>query len=153
MMDLLDQFEKEFKKMREELGFSASLDELDTVFHLRDFIQQVGFVSTSLDRMLSGRIRDTFSSWIGYLHGLAMPNPGYMPAAEEASLFENQREEIFVLMRKYIALSNENAIIGLEQDKKRQAEFFDEALALWNETKPQLLKYLQRTHTHWRSLS
>ena len=152
-MEVLKSFEEEFEKLREDLGFKATLDELDSVFYLRDFVQQWGFVSTNLDRVLSGRIRDTFQSWLVFLHRLSMPNPSYMPEAEEAALFESQREEQFALMHRYLAFITDNSIIGLQSDQKRQAEYFDEAMQLWNETKEKLIEYHVIIRDHWSNFS
>ena len=60
--ELQKEFDQEFAKMKQELGFKSSFEELEKIFFLRDFIQKEGFISTSLSRMMCHRITSTFNS-------------------------------------------------------------------------------------------
>ena len=149
--ELLNKFESSFAEMKKELGFKASLEELDEVFYFRDLILQAKFVSGKLSRMLCGRIRDSFDIWIRQMHEWLMPNPSSMIGVSESQAFsDEEKEKINMMMRKFMTLTSENIVIGLKKDKKREAEYIDEALGLWNDNKSSLISYTEKVNKHWK---
>jgi hypothetical protein len=149
--ELVKRFEREFEKLKKELGFRPSLEQLDDIFYFRDFIQKEGYIGTKLSRMLSGRIVSTYGMWEGYLHSLLMPNPNNMPNIEESKLMdEAERKEILKQMTKLRAFVTKNAVIGLTDDRKAEAEFFNEAVELWDkEFKAYLTKLMKKVNEGW----
>ena len=73
--ELLEELKEKFEKTRKELGFKSNFDEINEIFFINDFILHEKFVSEFFSRQLCRRIVDTYNSWVGYLHGLMMPNP------------------------------------------------------------------------------
>lgn len=149
--DILAEFEKEFESMKKDLGFSSSLDELDSVFFIRDFIQKEDFLSNRLSRQVCARIRDTYWSWVNYLHSLIAPNPGFMISINESECFnEKERLEIVKLISKMMIFVNNNTMIGLSKDKIAEAKFVDDAFSTWkNEVSPKLIEIFKKTIDKW----
>ena len=149
--ELIKQFEREFEKIKKDLGFKSSLEELDKVFFLRDFILKENYVATKLSRMVCGRIVDTYYSWANYLQGLLMPNPGHMLSMTESQVFdENEKEEIFNLCSKVMALVSRNSLVGITRDKNEEAKFIDESLEFWNKTfSSELERIMKRVKDFW----
>ncbi|MBN2368485.1 hypothetical protein JXC34_05695 [Candidatus Woesearchaeota archaeon] len=138
--------------MKKDLGFNSTLEELDEVFYFTDYILQVKFISPKLSRMLCGRIRDTFNLWITQLHAWLVPNPYSMIGLSESQAFnDKEKEEITKIMAKFMAFTSQNILIGLTKDKMKEAEYFDNAMTLWNDSKPIFIKYSKKVNEYWKS--
>jgi len=149
---LLQNLESSFNEMKKELGFKSNFKNLDEVFYFRDFILQVGFVSPKLSRMLCGRIRDTFNLWISQMHAWLIPNPSSMIGISESQAFtDKEKEEITEIMKKFMAFTSGNVLIGLTKDTKKEAEYFDNALDLWHQNKNTLISYAKKVNDYWNS--
>lgn len=147
---LMEQFESSFEQMKQELGFKTTLKELDEIFFLKDYISRVQFVSLTLSRDICGRISETFSMWLSQFHEWVMPNPASMIRNSEGSIFtDEEKNEMMNLMKKIRVLSSKNGIVGLTKNKKSEAEYIDEAVKLWDELKPLMLKYNKKVHNYW----
>ncbi len=153
--ELQKEFDQEFAKMKQELGFKSSFEELEKIFFLRDFIQKEGFISTSLSRMMCHRITSTFNSWVSYLHGLVMPNPGSMIGVTESQMFEQDaKQEVIVLLNQIMEIVSRNTLIGLTKNKKQEAQFIDDSVVFWNEKlKPKLTELLSKVNATWKEKS
>ena len=150
-MTLLKEFETAFEKLKSELKFKSSLEDFDRIFFFRDFISREKFVSTSLSRALSGRIVELYMSWNGYLHGLVLPNPAYMPSVTENQMFsDEEKDNMLTLMKKIMALSSTHSVVGVTKDKKLEAQYFDDAVHFWDKTlQPELAKILKKVNAQW----
>jgi len=149
---LLQNLESSFNEMKKELGFKSNFKNLDEVSYFRDFILQVGFVSPKLSRMLCGRIRDTFNLWISQMHAWLIPNPSSMIGISESQAFtDKEKEEITEIMKKFMAFTSGNVLIGLTKDTKKEAEYFDNALDLWHQNKNTLISYAKKVNDYWNS--
>lgn len=137
--------------MKKELGFKASLEELDSIFFLRDYILREGYVSSSLSRAISHRIVDLFLSWNNYLHGMIMPNPQYLPNVSESELFdEEEKKDIILIISKIMSLSSRNSLIGVNKDKSKEGKFIDDSVVLWNDVlNPKLTEILKKVNKYW----
>ncbi|MBT5023248.1 hypothetical protein HOK51_09025 [Candidatus Woesearchaeota archaeon] len=150
--ELMEDFETEFEKIKQELGFKATLKELESVFFLRDFIHATKFVSSSLSRQVCGRICETFKGWSGYLHGIVMPVPHSMYSVTENNMFDDDnKKEIMLIMKKIMEFTSRSALIGLTKDKKAEAEFIDETFKFWNDELNVLLeKTMSKVNQGWK---
>ncbi len=149
--ELLQEFETQFVLMKKELGFKSTLEQLDEVFYLNDSILQAGFISPKLSRMICGRIRDSFGLWIQQLHGWLVPNPYSMIGISESQAFnDKEKEEITEVMKKFMAFTSENVLIGLTKDKKKEAEYIDNALKIWKENASTLVSYAEKVNSYWK---
>ncbi len=154
MSEILKEFEKEFEKIRSELKFKATLQELDDIFFITDHVQKEGFVSKKLSRQISRRIVDMYVSWAQYLHGLLVANPGSLVSMIESQAFsETEKEDITRLLDQLMALSIENNIIGINRNKKQESEFIDKSVQLWKEISPKLESVMKKTHGRWSERS
>jgi len=149
--ELLKELEEKFKKLKEELQIESSLDEIDDIFFIRDYILREGFVSENLSRQICSRIADLYLAWNNYLHSLIMPNPQNILNMSEAKLFNNdEKKEISELMKKAMAISSRNSLIGLTKDTDEEAEFIDYAVEFWNETfKEKLIPIMAKINEEW----
>ena len=99
--------------------------------------------------MLCGRMKETFDSWVRQMHEWIMPNPSSMISVSESQAFrDEEKENINMMMKKFMAFSSENIIIGVGKDKKREAEFIDNGLQLWNENKKDLISYTEKVNSN-----
>lgn len=142
--------DKEFERVRKELGFTATLEELDAIFFVRDFIARDKYVSTNLNRQLCHCIAGLFNNWAGYMHNIIMPPPGNMFYSAESSQFsEDERAQLIQTMHKFMAHVSKNTLIGLTKDKKEEAAFIDSSITFWNDNKHILISALTKTQTYW----
>jgi len=147
---LLERFHTAFAKMKEELKFNASLEELDEVFFFNDYILQCRYISNRLSRMVCARIRDTFNSWISYLHSLLLPNPGSMINHAEHQLFNDaDKQRITETLHSYLALTSENMLIGLNKDTAAEAKYIDNSLKVWKDNLNFLIEVSEKVNKHW----
>ena len=148
--ELIRDFEAKFIVMQKHLGFKSSLEELDRIFYLRDFISKEGFVSNKLSRMLCSRIIGTFAVWENYFHALIVPNPNSMPNVEESKVAtEEDKKEMLRIMTQIRELNTRNTIIGLEEDEKAEGRLFDDSVQLWNSNKPFFIRIMKKMNTGW----
>ena len=151
MSELLTEFEQKFAILKKELKFKTSLEEIDEIFFIRDFISDKGYVSTSLSRQICWRIVDLFTMWYGYLHNIIVPNPGSMVSITESSQFnEQEKAEIMDIMNQFMKITSTNMFVGLTRDKRAEARFIDGAVETWNTLKPKLMNISTRVNTLWK---
>ncbi len=150
-MSVSEELKTEFEKTRQELGFESTLEDIDSIFFVTDFIREKGYVSDNLDRQICSRITNTFMSWANYLHGLVMPNTRSMISVTETQMFsDDEKDEIMDLISAIMALTSRNTLIGLTKDKKATAEFIDESVNTWQDSfKPQLVEIMQTVNQTW----
>lgn len=150
--ELLDELEQEFEKLKQQEGFESTLDELDRVFYIRDYILALKYVSLNLERQLAWRIVETYNNWLNYLHSIIMPPPHNMVAnAESQQISEEEKQNIMQLMNKVLAHTSTSPINTLK--KESQGKFIDNSLKLWNEVQPELLNIMQKINKYWKSRS
>jgi hypothetical protein len=148
--DLLKGINQEFNLMKKELNFKATLDELDDIFFIEDYILRVGFISKSLSRIICGAIADTFNLWVGQLHSWIMPNTSSIIGISESDIFdEKEKKDMQHIMKVFRAFISENVVIGLTKDKEREGKYIDNALLLWNENKSTLITYAKKVNDYW----
>lgn len=149
--ELMQELEKEFGVMKKDLGFKATLEELDSIFFLRDFIGEHKFVSSSLSRMVCARIVNTLNSWANYLHGIIMPHPQNMFSGTETKMFsEDDKKELYPLLDQIMELSSRNGLIGLTKNKTEEAKFIDDAVNFWkSQLKPKLIELMTTVNKKW----
>jgi hypothetical protein len=154
MTDLMKDFEKEFEKIKKDLKFKATLEDLDEIYFLRDYIQKEGYVGNKLSRQLARRISDVFVSWLQYLHGLVVVSPGNVINLVESQLFnDDEKAEINKIMEKIMAVSSKNSLITLTRDKNLEKEFFDDSVSVWKEINPKLVQFMERVGKEWEDRS
>ena len=138
---LMQEFETSFQKMKRELGFKASFEELEEVFYLKDGILKAGFVSDHLSRQVCSRITELYLSWINHLHSLLIPNGGNMISSSEMkTLNDEDRKKMWSIIVAGMELVDRNALIGLEKNKAEEGKFIDDSLNLWNSSVNKELK-------------
>lgn len=148
---LLKDFETEFEKMRKELKFSASLEQLDRVFYLRDYILSAKYLSPNFSKMITRRITDVLNTWNGYLHALIMPNPTNMVNVTESKMFSDEEKEAMIpLMNSICELLSRNNLIALTKDTAEEGKWIDDCLGFWNKIlKKEATKIAKKTHSIW----
>ena len=148
--EIIQEFEEKFKKIKKELGFSATLEELDEIFFYYDYITQAKYVSPNLSRILCSRMVETYNSWINFLHAMIVPNPSSMINIEESKIFtEKEKEEMMQMMKQFMAHVSKNILIGLTKNKKEEGKFFDDSITIWNQNKTKLIEYKEKINKHW----
>ena len=149
--ELMKEFEEEFEKIKKEMGFKATLADLDSIFFLKDFISKEGYVSNKLSRQICGRMVDLFGTWYNYLHTIIMPNPASMLNMTESQAFpDEEKQEILAIMAKCMAQVSKNTLNGLTKNKKDEAEFMDSSVELWKkELNPKLRDIIKKVKSNW----
>ncbi len=129
---LLDELKERFAIMKAELGFKSSLEDLNNIFFLDDFVIKTEFVSNRLSRQICSRIVETYMNWNNYLHSLIIANPQNMINVTESKVFnDEERVEIRKLMTKAMALVSTNTLVGLTKDRKAESKFIDDSVSFW----------------------
>lgn len=149
--ELIKQLREKFDGAKKEIGFKSEFKEIDEIFFVTDHILSEKFVSDNFSRQMCSRIRDTFNVWNNYLHSLLMPNPQHMLNMTEAKLFsDNERKEMWDLIKRALALNSLNTLAGLEKDLNREREFIDGSVKFWREKfKPGVLKVMKKVNKGW----
>jgi hypothetical protein len=151
---LIKEVEKEFNKVKNELGFEATLEELEDAFKIYDGVISSEFVSTNFSRQLCSRILDNYMGWHNYLNGILIPNSGFLASQTEANLFNNQedREMVWKMIKKTMEYSTTHSLIGLTKNKKLEAQFIDDTLKYWKDVfSPNLKIILLRANEAWKN--
>jgi len=150
--ELLKELETEFTKLKKELKFKSSLEDIDKIFFIKDLILEKGYVSTKLSRQICSRIVDGFSIWNGYLHSLIMPNPQNMLNINECKMLnEDEKKEISNLLSKVVSLTSTNTLVGLTKKKSDEAKFIDDSVKFWKNTfSPELIKLMKKINEGWK---
>ena len=148
----MKELDTKFNEMKKELGFNVTLDELDDVFFIRDFVQQAKFVSNKPSRAVCARMIDTFQSWTPVLQNILMPNPGSLVTMTEGKPFEEEdKKNASKLLCQIMEMTRRHNLIGLTKDKKEEGKFIDEAYKFWNETSSkQLVPILKKLNETWK---
>ncbi len=152
---ILQRFEQAFTAMKKELGFKSTLEEIDGIFFVKDFILHEGHVSPTLNRALCSRMCNLFFSWSNYLHDLVMPHPGSIISNNESGYFSDEdKQQAMQLMSKIMAHTRINQLLGLTKNKKEEALFIDESVRFWKEDlEPVLIKYTKHSLDKWKEQS
>ena len=151
--EILNELEQKFEEMRKELKMKTTLEELDSVFFIKDFILNEGFVSERLSRQICSRISHTYGLWVNYLNSILLPNPTYMPLQIESKPFSSkeEREKIWTIIKKSMEIMSRNTLVGLTKNKKEEAQFIEDAIVLWNnEIKDELTRIIKKTNKNWK---
>jgi len=148
---LIRELEEKFIEVKKELGFNSTLEGLDKIFFIKDFILKERFVSPSLSRQIGSRIANLYSNWAGYLHSLIMPNPQNILNLSESKLFsQEEKGKINKLMSKAMEMSSRNGLIGLTKDKQEESKFIDEAAELWNSSfEKDVIEIMRKVNSAW----
>jgi len=149
---ILKELEHDFAKLKEEIGFNATLEDLDKVFWIKDSILSTEFISEDLSRQICSKISETFHNWINYLNNLVLPNPGFMPSQTESKLFSSKedKELIWDLIQGAMKFVSKNSLDVVIRDKNLQKELIDGSLNYWaSEFSPKAQKIMQRIHDSW----
>lgn len=150
--ELIRELYEEFIKIKEDLGFQATIEELEKSFKIVDGVVSSEFVSTNFSRQLCSRILDNFMGWHNYLNGLLMPSSGFIASQTEANLFNNKedKEMIWGMIKKTMEFSTRHSLIGFTKDKKEEAKFIDETLEYWDQIfVPNIKKILEKAKNAW----
>lgn len=149
---ILKEIEERFNKMKSEFKMNVTLDELDTVYSVRDSILKDGFVSENFVRQLCYRIVEMLMRWNEYLHSLVMPNPQNMLNMSESKVLnQDERKEITETMKRIMDISSTNSLLILKKDKAGEAKFIDDAVGIWeNEFKEKFTNMMQKIHNEWK---
>ena len=151
--ELIIRLKEEFKKIKTELNFKSTYEEIDKIFYIEDDVIQKKYVSSKYSRQLCSRMTDLFDKYIGYFHNLVMPNPSSMISQTETNLFNEEEKQSFIkLMNKLMYLSTKNTLAGVKNDKRLEAEFIDEGLIYCNEELiPKMTKIMEKINTYWKN--
>lgn len=77
---------------------------------------------------------EVYNSWLSYLHGLIMPNPGNsLMIMENRMLGEEDKKKISEIIKKILSLSSMNTLIIFNKNKKDEAKLIDDSVKFWKE--------------------
>lgn len=149
--ELIDDFEERFKKVKQELKFKATLEEIERIFYLKDLILKEDFVSENLSRQICYRITEFYLSWSEYLHSLIMPNPQNLLNLSESKIFNaEEKRDIMEVMKKIMELNSRNILISLTHDRAEEAKFIDDSVSSWkNEVGPKIISFIKKINSEW----
>lgn len=140
-----------FDKWKCELNFKSSFEELEEIFFIQDYILASGFVSSKVNRMICGRIRDTFNSWIQQIHSWLLPSPYSIISTSESQLFnDEEKKELNTLLEDFMSIVSLNVEVGLTKNKQKESEYVDSSLMVWRKQLPILIKFSKKVYDYWQ---
>lgn len=153
--EIYKELEFAFKKIKEELKFNASFEELEKVFSLKDDAVENSSISDKYDRQLCKRIVNIYFNSYNHLHSLIMPDSSSILNMTESQAFnEHEQNKINLAMNKIMAFISKNNIMSVTQDFSKEGEFIDEGLRLWNEEIQEMMKFTTiKIQENWEKYS
>ena len=116
----------EFAKLKKDLGFKSSYEDLEKVGFIEDMILTDGYVSPNFSRQLINRISEKVYSWVSVLHSWIMPNPQDMIySAEAKKLSQEEKQEIYQLIAKIMYFVRKSKRLSFEETSE-EGKFIDE---------------------------
>lgn len=151
MTDIPQKTRAAFDRLRDELKFSSTFEDVDSIFFIVDSAEAEGFVSSRFSRALARRISNLFWNWNNYLHNLIVPNPNSMVIVAESQMFsEQERATIIDTMNKIMAHVTKNSLISLDPSPEGEASFIDDSVAFWKEVlQPKLVEIFKKISREW----
>lgn len=149
--EILKELKEKFENTKKELGFKATLEEIDKIFYVSDGLISDGYVSDNFDRQLSLKMVSTFYSWMNELHAWFMPPPGNVIVHTESKSFtEEDRETIKYLVRKGMYFYRADKINGINHDKEAMGKQIDEMLTEGKVFLEKLKTILEKSRDTWK---
>lgn len=147
---LLKEIETEFDKLKKEVGFKTTLDELDKLFLIKDYLLNFGFVPVEFSYQIRARVSSFYSSWSSYLQGILFPNQGSLLAMSEAKMFtDEEKKEISKMVSKLMAVVSLNNLLNVSRDKKIEKEFFERSIKTWTSIHKNLQEIMKKISDNW----
>ena len=150
--DILKELEYDFEKLKKELDLIISLEDLDSIFGIKDSILSDGYVGENLSRQICSKISETFHNWINYLNNLILPNPGHMVSQTETKLFNSKedKELIWNLTQGAMRYVSKNSLDVVTRDKVLQRELINGSVEYWKtDFSLKAEKIMQKIHDSW----
>ncbi len=149
--DLIKDLKGDYSELKNSLKLKSDYDSVEEAFHIEDYVQECGYVSTKLYRQISSRISETLAAWNAYLHGIIIPNPGNMVLTSESQIFNDEKkEEIIHLMNQIMSLVSLKTLNSLEGSRSKHAEFIDNSVKFWTEVlNPTLTDLMKNVNDYW----
>ncbi len=148
---LINELKEKFEETKKELGFSASLEEINNVFYVEDAIISEGYVSNNFDRQLCSRMVTTFYSWMNELHAWFMPPPGNVIVHTEVKgLDEKDKETVKYLIKKGMYFYRADKINGINHDKKAMGLLVDQMVSEGKDFFDKLKIILEKSRDVWK---
>lgn len=152
--DILKELEHDFEKLKKELQLTSTLEDLSSIFGLKDSILSEGYVSENLSRQICSKISETFYNWINYMNNLLLPNSSSMVSQTEAKIFnlKEDKELIWNLTNGAMRFVSKNSLDVVKKDKILQKEIIDGAVEYWKtEFSIGAGKVMQKLHDSWNN--
>lgn len=148
---LIDNLKKSFSNWKKEIKFDASFEQLDEIFFITDYILASGFVSPKINRMICGRLRDTYNSWVQQIHSWIIPTPYSMISTSESQLFDDKETELLnTILKDFMSIISLNVEVGLTKDKERECFYVDNCIATWKKHLPKLIEFSKKVQNYWQ---
>lgn len=149
--DLLAELSSLFTRLKKERGLRVELDDLDSVFYIRDAVLSAGYVSRNLSQQICSRITEVFMNWNSYLHSLVMPDTHHLIQMNESKfLNSDEKKRALALIARSMDLVSRNTLIHARPDSRAEIQFIDDAVLFWKETyQPQLVSIIELLRAGW----
>lgn len=150
---LKKEYENNFEKLKNELGFNVSLEDLEKEFFIFDSICEQGFLRDSLEVQICSRIVDYFRNWAGYLNNLLFPSSGNYSNQVESKLFSSEadKKEMWEIIKICMDFSSMYSFMFLSQDKNKVSRFIDDSFEVWSKkVRPYMVRIIGRVNLAWK---
>lgn len=150
---IVRELEEKFENSKKEIGFQTSLDELDSIFFIKDSVLSNGFVSDNFSRQMCARIADVYGNWINYLNNLLISNPNFLVFQTEYKLFSSEEDRKFLwsLIKGAMKFTSLNNLISANRNKLLEKDFIDESYHFWKDSfGGSIEKITQKIYNAWR---
>lgn len=149
--ELLKELEERYALFHKERKVKATLEEVDSLFFIKDMALSAGYVGTHFSKSICNRIVDTYMSWITYLHNIVLSPSSMIYMNEGKMLSETDKKDMLKLISEIMALVSTNTVLGLTRDESGEAAFIDEAVRFWNNVfKPRIVVVATKINDGWK---
>ncbi len=149
--EIIRELEEKFLEVKKGIGFKASLEEIDRIFTIKDYVLKNGFVSDDFASQILFRISEFYSRWTDYLHSLLMPHPqNFINMGEAKVLNKEEKAKAFDLIKKAMKFGSKNALVSITKNKNEQREMIESSIELWEKDfKPEIEKIIKKINEEW----
>ena len=147
---LLQELEEEFTKAKKKYAIQTTVEELQSLFLVKDQIMYERFVSETVLNQIRRRVGRFIFDFGGYLHGILVPNPQSLAQISESNFFsDEEKKKIMYFYTRIVKKSAKTLAIGFMPNQQKEAKMIDELVLFWKEIIPEVKVVAEKIELCW----
>lgn len=107
----------------------------------------------SIIKEIISKLRDKIEKYISFLEDIIQPDSSMISLQESNVFSENEREEIFNLLKNIIFLQRKYLLINIDGNLNDKANYFNELFSNWKQIKNSLKPIIKKSLSVWKENS